>query len=239
MSSDKISVSEVSLADFKYQPRAESRKFSLPRIEIHLSDRTKAMLRRFWKRNGVAIIALLFFWGYTFGLVKGTEVRVRKEVTARVTAELRAEFEQTLADQERERQMAAFLSDDASKRAMIEAESESIAKAFYGAREVIKSTEDLMTYGWTICFRSEEENSEFPSSIEGVVAQKGAFMGYSEDNPVIERYYSVAKEIATAYHDGSWPTTAKFLYLDWSTGKMIARDELKTGPRTEYWWWGK
>ena len=214
---------------------------SLPkfRVRIKLSDRAKFLLRRFWKKNGVAITAIFILWVYSVCLVKHTESRVTKEVTEQVTAEMQAEFDAYLEEQERERQMASFLSDDASRQEAIKSEATAMARAFWGARGVMSSDADYKTYGWTICFRSEPSHPEFPSNIEAVVSQSGQFMGYDEENPVVDSYYKIAEEIVISYHDGSWPTTDDFIYLDWSSGRMIARNEYRTSYSTLYWWWGK
>lgn len=190
---------------------------------------------------------MILFLAWTVSMVIGCSVtgavvrrNTTERVTAEVTSELRQGFQKYLEELEQERMAASLLKDDESRQAVIQAEATAMAKSFYGHKDVIRTDADYYTLGWNECFRAAGDG-EFKNltTIEAVVSQKGQYLGWNENNPVVEKLYAIALEIVTDYYNGNWPTTDEFIYLDWSTGKMVARNEFKTGPSTEYWWWGK
>lgn len=202
------------------------------------------MMHEFKKRHGIMLI-LMFAWAASMMLgccITGVIVRhnTTERVTAEVTTEMRRNFQAYLDQVAQEQQAAAFLSGDASRAAAIQEAKTYMAKSFYGFKDVVTSDNDYYTIGWNECFRASD-SGEFRNfnSIEQVVKQKGQYLNYSDENPVVDRLDAIAEEILTAYFNGNWPTTGEYLYLDWSSGKMIARNEYKTDADTLYWWYGK
>lgn len=206
------------------------------RLNIHFPS----WLRRFIKSHGILLGSLVFLVAWTFTCITVTRHNTTVEVTERLTAEFETQLESYTRSLEAQRQAENLLTEDASKRILIEKAATIMAKSFYGHRNVVTSDNDYYTIGWVEWFRVAS-GGEFANqtSLEEVISQPNAFMGYTENNPVIETQFNIAKEICTDYFEGRWPTTEKFVYFDWGQGKVIARNDYNTNSRTEYWWYGK
>lgn len=195
---------------------------------------------RFIKSNGILIMILFFLVIWTTTCVAITRYRVTADVTSQLTAKFELQLETYRQSLEAQKQAGNLLTEDTSKKVVIEAAATIMAKSFYGHRNIVTSDNDYYTIGWVEWFRVAS-GGEFANqtSLEDVISQPNAFMGYTEDNPVIEAQFNIAKQICTDYFEGRWPTTEKFVYFDWSQGKVIARSDFNTNSRTEYWWYGK
>lgn len=205
---------------------------------------TSDWFNRFIKRHSIAIGAVLFLVVWTASVSAIARHNAIVETTEKLSSQYQAEYDAKLQayvrDQEAQQQAARFLTGDASRQAAIDSMAPIMAKSFYGHRNVVTNDDDFRTLGWNELFRLESKG-EFAglTDIQAVVSQPNAYMGFSDDNPVTDHFLALATEIITDYFNGNWPTTEKFVYLDWSSGKMIARNEYNTTPKTEYWWYGK
>lgn len=202
--------------------------------------RLPGWLQRFLKSHGILLASVAFLFVWTITCVAITRHNTTIEVTEKLEAQYQAEMETYKRNLEGQHQGENLLVGDASKQAAIQDMATTMAKSFYGHRNVVTSDNDYYTLGWTELFRVAS-GGEFAgqNSLKDVVSVPNAFMGYSDDNPTPDNMMAIATEICEAYDAGNWPTTEQFVYLDWSSGKMIARNEYKTTPSTEYWWWGK
>lgn len=205
---------------------------------------TSDWFNRFIKRHSIAIGIVVFLVVWTASVSTIARHNAIVETTEKLSRQYQAEYDTKLQayidSQENQRQAEQFLSGDASRQAAINTAATIMAKSFYGHRNVVTHDDDFRTLGWTELFRVESKG-EFAglNDLQSVVSQPNAYMGYSDDNPITDHFLELATEICTDYYSGNWPTTEKFVYLDWSTGKMIARNDLKTNANTEYWWFGK
>ena len=195
-----------------------------------------------WRKHRLTVITAAALAAWTLATCGITEAVVRRntaaEVTEAVTHELKGQF-QTWLDEEEQRRMAeGIVTGDESKQQAIDSAAKAMARAFEGIKAITERQDDLRTYGWNMCFRASSRN--YPDTIEGVVAQANQYMGYSEDNPIVDWKLQLATEITTAYFNGEWPETDKYIYAEWDgSGKIILRDEYQAGRNTTYWWWGK
>lgn len=207
------------------------------------TDKIRWHLRRFIKRHGIAI--MMVFWYIIIAVCCSavtwyiTTKRVTREVTETLTAQYNTQLNAYKQDVEARLQSEQLIIGDASRKIAIEEAATLMAKSFYGHRNVVSSDQDYYTLGWVEWFRVVS-GGEFATlhSLEDVIKYPNAFMGYSDDNPVIEFQYVIAKDICTAYFEGRWPTTEKFVYLDWSSGQFVARNQYDITSRTEYWHYG-
>lgn len=201
--------------------------------------RTPAWVDSIVKSYGILLMAIAFLALWTLGCILITKHNTTVKVTAKLTAEYEAQMESYQRSWEAYKQ-AEPLMGDAPRQNTIKDMATIMAKSFYGHRNVVTSNNDYYTIGWVELFRVASGGEfAYQDTLEAVISQPNAFMGYSEDNPVIEAHFKIAKEICTDYLDGNWPTTEKFVYFDWSQGKVIARNEFATSATTEYWWYGK
>lgn len=115
---------------------------------------------------------------------------------------------------------------------MVERESKAIAKVLYGVRN--NSTDDLKTCVW--CILNRVDSTMYPDTVEEVIAQPKQWMGYREDNPVLEDLYQLAHETLVQWYNGDRrPVSADYVYLNWTPSEIVLRDNWEDGSRTHYW----
>lgn len=204
-------------------------------------------LRKAMKKYGLAVLVILLLWGWTSAACAITASRVRKEteerVRAEVTSELRAGFQQYLDDQELKQKQEQFLSGEASFEAAVEeiAEPMSHVIAAY-AMEFGVNQEGLKTIGWSFCARLAKNSTEFGKTPTEILEKAGAWEGGVVGHATRPQDLELSKEIARDYLSGKYPdgyTTDLTFFTREAGGRIIARNEFKTGPYTVYWYFGK
>ena len=71
---------------------------------------------------------------------------------------------------------------------------------------------------------------------QGVCEQPKQWMGYSEDNPVMESIYDMVLEILKTWHNnGHRPMGKEFVFLSWSSKEILLRDTFTESKDTRYW----
>lgn len=102
--------------------------------------------------------------------------------------------------------------------------------------------EGLYTIGWVFCARDAQHSSEFGKTPQEILEKPLAWEGKVVGHATRSQDSELAREIARDYMDGKYPdnyTTALTFFTREAGGKIIARNELHTGPYTTYWWFGK
>ena len=114
----------------------------------------------------------------------------------------------------------------------IEAEAECIAKVLYGTAQH-HSADGQRAVVW--CILNRVEHQSYPNSVIEVCEQPQQWMGYSEDNPVVEDLYDVALEVLkTWYNGGHRPVSPDYIYLSWSSSEIVLRDKFEE-KGAHYW----
>lgn len=116
--------------------------------------------------------------------------------------------------------------------ATLQAESEDLARVLYGVKD--NSTDDLRTLCW--CVFNRVDSAEFPGSIAEVVAQPKQWMGYRDDNPVLESLYKLAREELLKWREGAVrPCGTDYVYMQWSPNEIVLRNTWVNSSMTRYW----
>jgi hypothetical protein len=115
----------------------------------------------------------------------------------------------------------------------IEREAEFIAKVLYGmARN--HSPADQRAVVW--CILNRVEHHSHPNTIQEVCEQPKQWIGYSNENPVLEELYDIAlTELKTWHNDGHRPMSSDYIYLTWSSKEILLRDTFEENKNTNYW----
>lgn len=122
------------------------------------------------------------------------------------------------------------------KELLLNSESEALARVLYGVKD--NSTDDLKTYCW--CVLNRVDNDMYPDTVEEVISQPKQWMQYSDDNPVLENLYQIAREQLEAWHDGTRrPISDDFVYMNWTPTQITLRNKWEDGSTTGYWRYGK
>lgn len=118
----------------------------------------------------------------------------------------------------------------------LNAEAEMLARVLYGVRD--NDTDDLKTYCW--CVFNRVDNSQFPSTLEDVIAQPNQWMRYDQTNPILEDLYQLAREQLDAWHtDSHRPVSSEYVFMSWSSNDICLRDNFYEGSGVHYWRWGQ
>lgn len=115
----------------------------------------------------------------------------------------------------------------------IEREAEYIAKVIYGtARNHADSDKKAVIW----CILNRVEHYAHPNTIAEVCEQPKQWMGYSNDNPVLDENYDLAlAELKTWYSEGHRPMSNDYIYLSWSSKEILLRDTFEENKDTRYW----
>lgn len=115
----------------------------------------------------------------------------------------------------------------------IEKEAEYISKVVYGTAKN-HSVNDQKAVVW--CILNRVESAGYPDTVQGVCEQPKQWMGYSEDNPVMESIYDMVLEILKAWHNNRHrPMGKEFVFLSWSSKEILLRDTFVESKDTRYW----
>ena len=145
-----------------------------------------------------------------------------------------ADYKAYLSEIETERVRAEYAAVEPYERQLNE-EADMMAKVLYGVKD--NDNDDLRTYCW--CVFNRTDNPSFPSSLADVIGQPNQWMRYSEDNPVLENLYQLAREQLDAWHSQRRPVSNEFLFMNWTEKDIVLRDNFKEGSQTHYWRWGQ
>ncbi len=115
----------------------------------------------------------------------------------------------------------------------IKAEAEVVAKVLYGTA-LHNTREQQEAVVW--CILNRVENSFYPDNVIDVCRQDRQWMGYSDDNPILQELYDVAYDILTGYYEGSYRAMSpEYVFLSWSSTEIVLRDTFEETSHTHYW----
>lgn len=116
--------------------------------------------------------------------------------------------------------------------ATLDAEAKDLARVLYGVKE--NSTDDLRTLCW--CVFNRVDSAEYANSVAEVVAQPKQWMGYKDDNPVLDNLYKLAREELLKWREGAVrPCSADYVFMIWSPNEIVLRNTWVNSSSTRYW----
>ena len=212
------------------QERAEFREMLGP-------HRRENRMEEFWKRNGLGLM-MLFLWAASMMLgccVTGTIVRknTEREVTERVTSEMRGNMNRYMEEQEQQRMAAGLVTGEASREAAIIRETDAVAAV------ISKLSTDAQKATEAACMLARVMSPYYPDSFEEVAAQPQQWMFYDgADNTFSPRDREIAESIVRPYMEsGIIPNglTAEMVYGSWSVNDFVLRDSYLTTATMQTW----
>lgn len=151
-------------------------------------------------------------------------------------AELVAEYEAQIAEIVIEYQdqigTITYEYEHGTSKSAIEKEAEFIAKVLYGTAAGHNSI-DQRTAVW--CILNRVDHSSFPDTVQEVCQQSSQWIGYSDDNPIIDSLYEIAMNELTIWHNGRRPVSEDYVYMSWSSNEIMLRNTYKQNNSTRYW----
>ncbi len=210
----------------------------------HEAPKKKVPFRRKWnrfwrtvrkdKRYQIGLYVLLLI--LVSLISRGCQYLDDKETFEAQKAEIVAEYDATIERMEEERieAIAAVRAEytELSPEEVIEQEARYLAKMLYGnARN--NSERDQRTNVW--CALNRVDHPGYPNTVQGVCEQESQWMGYDDDNPVLNNLLEVARTELIKWHNGERPCLPDYVYMSWSSKEIVLRDTYEKTPNTRYW----
>lgn len=205
----------------------EEAKWSEEKEEEKTSRRTHIRKRRnltdFIRQNSdivrnviIMIVAVVIgcfitYWRTSDVLEKRYEMQLKTEIF---------KAEQTLAARMREEY---GVTEAEAATLKMEEEAKTIAKVLYPMRN--NKAHGLRSAVW--CVLNRVDNPLYADDVYSVCSAKQAFMGWSDDNQVLDNLYNIALKELQVWHSGVRPMDTKFVFLDWTAREIMLRDQFE------------
>ena len=151
-------------------------------------------------------------------------------------AEIIAEYEEKMYEQqinhEEEIQNIRASYEEVTYDQYIQKEAEYIARVLYGTARN-NSERDQRTVVW--CILNRVDSIGYPGTVKEVCQQESQWMGYSDNNPILNNLYDIAKRELETWYSGYRPVAPEYVYMSWSSSQIILRDTWENKTNTNYW----
>jgi len=180
-------------------------------------------LKKFIKQNAEIInrlVALLCaFLIFASGMLVRytTEKKLREEFKETLSAE-RFKVEQDTIKRVKEQY---GINAQNAEKALIETQAKTVAKVLYPMRN--NRENGLHLACWSIFNRVD--NKIYSDDLYAVCSANQAYMGWSDDNPVLDELYRIAFEEVTRWHSGIRPMDTGYVYLYWTPSEIYLLDD--------------
>lgn len=154
------------------------------------------------------------------------------ERVAQISAEYEATIEQMKEDHYAEIVRIVNDYETLTPEDIMREEGEYIAKVMYGTARN-HSERDQRTLVW--CILNRVDHASFPDTIQGVCQQNSQWIGYSDENPILEDLYNIAVKELETWHNGYRPVTEDYVYMSWSSKEIVLRDTYNSTKTTRHW----
>lgn len=112
-------------------------------------------------------------------------------------------------------------------------EAESVAKVLYGMQDNTDAGKRLAVW----CVINRVGSYIYPSTIAEVCSQDKQWMGYSNDNPVIQGLYNIAYEELEYWHNGGLlPMNTDYVFLGWTQREITLRTDFEEKNHCKYFY---
>lgn len=144
------------------------------------------------------------------------------------------------AEQKEQERQAAIL---AEQRALAEkqmADTVLMAKVLAGLNGFVEnygySEGDLKTYAECVINRVIDRSHGFPNTISEVIMQENQWVGFSENNQVIEKYNKIATEVVGNYYNGAVrPCSSDYCWVELRRDGCWLKNEYTDSPYVKTW----
>lgn len=115
---------------------------------------------------------------------------------------------------------------------LLNQEGEYLARMLYGTA-LDHDERDQRTAIW--CALNRVDSPGFPDSVKEVCQQESQWIGYSDNNPILNDLYNLAIEELTTWHNNYRPVNKDYVYMSWSSKEIKLRDTYEKSNSTRYW----
>ena len=183
----------------------------------------------------VSVVALFISFG-----IWGENIRTERKAAA-LTATAMAEYqsEQNAIEQAKQQELAAIAASEAS---VMKNEANDIAKVLYGVKNFIEkyhyTEDDLMTLAR--CIFNRVESKSYSNDIHAVVNQEQQWVGYYENNPVVDQYYKIAYNAVNEWHhEETKPIANDFVFAELTPNGIWLKNDIHADGYARRWRYGQ
>lgn len=116
----------------------------------------------------------------------------------------------------------------------IQFEAEYVAKVLYGTAQYNTERGQKMVV-W--CIVNRVENPNYPNTIEEVCRQKDQWMGYSDNNPILQDLFDISYETLYYWHNGGYRYVGPdFLFVKWYPDQIVLKTDFEEGRNCHYFY---
>lgn len=170
-------------------------------------------------------------------MIRNTAIMVAVAILSSVvtgistTSKLKKQFESELVqerfrvEQEVSARMRSEYGVDEAEAAELSLQEDAkiIAKVLYPMAN--NKRDGLRSAVW--CVLNRVDSSSYADDIYSVCSASKAFMGWSDDNDVVDSLYQIALHELRVWKSGVRPMSNKFVFLDWNTMEITLRDQFE------------
>ena len=198
-------------------------------------QRWKRKFNRFIHSKYFPVLICIVACLVCFGLGRMKQAEVDKLYYEEAIAEITAGYEATILQMgnAHEEEIIELRNEyeNLTPEELIKQEGEYLARMLYAYRN--NSERDQRTATW--CALNRVDNPRFPGGVKEVCQQPSQWMGYSDDNPILNNLYEIAIKELETWHSGYRPVSADYVYMSWSSKEIVLRDTYEKSPNTRYW----
>ena len=147
-------------------------------------------------------------------------------------AEYEASINQLNEDHNKEILQIRFNYENPTPEELIKEEAEYIAKVLYGTA-LNHNERDQRTLIW--CILNRVDSAGYPGTVKSVCQQPSQWIGYNDNNPILNNLYDIAMKELEVWHNNYRPVSKDYIYMSWSSKEISLRDTYETKPNTRYW----
>lgn len=117
--------------------------------------------------------------------------------------------------------------------AKINEEADLLAKMLYAYRN--NTDEGVKSATW--CVLCRVNNPAYPDTVSDVVHQNDQWMGFSDDNPVVQRLKDIAADQLRIFYSGSaLPMSPEYVFMSWNYKEITLRSTFEGKAGCHYWY---
>ena len=188
-----------------------------------LTDRQERFVKRY--AFAIGFILALAVYSVLICVITGTIVKrnTEQEMAVKYAEELQAYKDAEMGKR--------IVTGNDSKTAALREDAKLIAKVLYGVRS--NNEKDLRTLVW--CVLNRVDNKNYPATVAEVVNQDKQWMGYSDDNPILNDLFNLAYGELEIWSGGIRICSPDFVFMNWTPSEITLRDTFEFSSKTHSW----
>ena len=167
-------------------------------------------------------------------------IQVVREHKAEEAAQIAWEQQKAEAEALERQRVAEELAAQRAQAELQLADTTLMAKFLAGINGFVEnygySDGDLRTYAECVINRVIDKSHGFPNTIADVIRQEGQWVGFSENNQVIDKYNKIAQQVVGDYYNGAVrPCSSDYCWVELRRDGCWLKNEYTDSPYVKTW----